>query len=62
MFEVFIIPILLYGCETWILTPAPLSKFEKLLSEVGKRILKLSKHHADLIGLYYISPTSKHIL
>ena len=62
VFEVFVIPILLYGCETWILTPALLSKFEKLRSEV-KRILKLSKQHADLIGLYYISPApSKHIL
>ena len=55
MFEVFVIPILLYGCETWILTPALLSKLEKLQSEIGKRILKLSKFHADLapiIGLH----------
>ena len=55
VFEVFVIPILLYGCETWILTPALLSKLEKLQSEIGKRILKLSKFHADLapiIGLH----------
>ena len=55
MFEVFVIPILLYGCETWILTPALQSKLEKLQSEIGKRILKLGKFHADLaptIGLH----------
>ena len=40
VFEVFVIPILLYECETWILTPALLSKLEKLQSEIGKRILK----------------------
>ena len=54
-FEVFVIPVLLYGCETWILTPALLSKLEKLQSEIGKQILKLSKYHADLapiIGLH----------
>ena len=34
-FEVFLIPVLLYGCETWILTPALLSKLEKLESEIG---------------------------
>ena len=28
VFEVFVIPILLYGCETWILTPALLLKLE----------------------------------
>ena len=33
VFEVFVIPILLYGCETWILTPTLLSKLEKLQSE-----------------------------
>lgn len=42
-FEVFVIPVLLYGCETWILTPALLSKLEKLESEIGK---------APIIGLH----------
>ena len=42
-FEVFVITVLLYGCETWILTPALLSKLEKLQSEIGK---------APIIGLH----------
>ena len=48
IFEVFVVPILLYECETCLLTPALLSKLEKLQSEIGKHILKLSKYHADL--------------
>ena len=55
MFEVFVVPILLCGCETWILTPVLLAKIEKLQSEIGNRILKLSKFYADLapiIGLH----------
>ena len=55
MYEIFVITVLLYGCETWILTSPLLNKLEKFQSEIGRRILKLSKHHADLapiIGLH----------
>ena len=44
-----------YGCETWILTPTIMTKLEKFQCEIGRRILCLSKHHADLaplIGLH----------
>ena len=49
--SIFVIPILLYGCETWILTPALTTKLEKFQSEIGKRILNLSKYHSDLAPL-----------
>ena len=49
--SIFVIPILLYGCETWILTPALTTKVEKFQSEIGKRILRLSKYHSDLAPL-----------
>ena len=49
------IPVLLYGCESWVLTPPLMGKLEKFQSEIGKRILRLSKYHnhlAPLIGLH----------
>ena len=65
IFEVFVILILLYGCETWILTPALATKLEKFQSEIGKRILRLSKHHSDfapLIGLHLPSIKARVLL
>ena len=62
LFESFVIPTLLYGCETWILTLPLLNKLEKFQSEIGRRILGLSKYHADmapLIGLHLPSITSR---
>ena len=49
--SIFEIPILLYGCETWFLTPALTTKLEKFQSEIGKRIVRLSKYHSDLAPL-----------
>ncbi len=48
VFDIFVIPVLLYGCETWILTPPLITNLGKFQSEIGRRILYLSKHHADL--------------
>ena len=39
IFEIFVVPVLLYGCETWILTPTLMTKLEKFQSEIGRRIL-----------------------
>ena len=55
IFEIFVVPVLLYGCETWILTPTLMTKLEKFQSEIGRRILGLSRYHVDLaplIGLH----------
>ncbi len=56
IFEMFILSILIYGCETWILSPSLLTKLEKFQAKIGRRILGLSKYHADiapLIGLHW---------
>ena len=55
IFEIFVIPVLLYGCETWILTPTLMTKLEKFQAEIGRRLLGISRYHADLaplIGLH----------
>ena len=55
IFETFVIPVLLYRCEAWILTQSLTAKLEKFQSEIGKRILQLSKFHnntAPMIGLH----------
>ncbi len=56
IFSIFILPVLLYRCETWILTEPLLKKLEHFQAELGKRILCLLKHHADdsrLLGLHW---------
>ena len=46
LFEACIIPILLYGCENWVLTTSLLSHLEQFLGEIGRRTLKLSANHS----------------
>ena len=36
-------PVLLYGCENWVLTEQLISRLETFLGELAKRILKLPK-------------------
>ena len=43
-----VIPILLYGCENWILTDPLLDHLEAFQAEMGRRTLKLSKFHSAL--------------
>ena len=60
LFETFVIPNLLYGCETWILTESLYDILEFFQAEIGKRILGISKYHTNtstLIGLHW--PTVK---
>ena len=42
------LPILLCGCENWVLTEDILLALEKFQGEIGRRILKLSKLHSTL--------------
>ena len=42
LFSTFVLPILLYGCENWVLTKSLLSTLEKFQVEIGRRILRLS--------------------
>ena len=48
IFDVCVIPILLYGSENWILTTPLLDRLEAFQGEIGRRILKLSKFHSLL--------------
>ena len=48
VFEVCSLPICLYGCENWLLTDQLLKPLEDFQAEVGKKILNLPKHHANV--------------
>ena len=47
IFETCVLPVLLYGCETWLLDSSCIQALEKFQCEIGRRILKLSKFHAN---------------
>ena len=54
LFETFVVPIPLYGCETWILSESHVHTLESFQAKIGKRILGISKCHyniSTLIGL-----------
>ena len=58
VFETCVLPVCLYGCENWLLTDPLLALLEDFQSEIGKRILNLPRHHANLcplIGLQWPS-------
>ena len=48
LFEVCITPIRLYGCENWVLTTTLLTQLEQFQSEIGRRILQLSRNHSSI--------------
>ena len=58
LFDTFVVPTLLYGCETWILSESHLHILESFQAEIGKRILGISKYHSNIcsrIGLHWPS-------
>ena len=62
IYETCVIPILLYGCENWILSDNNISMLEAFQGEIGRRILRLSKSHSLLstrIALQLQSITSR---
>ena len=46
--EVCVVPVLLFGGKNWILTDSTLRLLESFQGKIGRRILKLSKHHSTL--------------
>ena len=48
IYEVCVVPVLLFGSENWILTDSTLHLLESFQGEIEHRILKLSKHHSTL--------------
>ena len=51
LIECCIIPVLMYGSESWILNLTLLVKLESFQAELGKRILKLPKYTSNTIPL-----------
>ena len=49
--ETCVIPVLLYGAESWILNISLLKKLESFQAEIGKRILRLPKSTANNVVL-----------
>ena len=50
--ETCVLPVLMYGCENWILSRGDIELLEAFQGEMTKRILKLSKHcHSHSFGL-----------
>ena len=45
--EACVMPVLLYGCENWVMTEALWEKLEAFQGELSKRILKWPKHHSN---------------
>ena len=44
IFETCVIPVLLYGCDTWLLDSSTISLLEQFQYEIGRRILKVQKN------------------
>ena len=61
IYETCVIPTLLFGCENWVLTDSMLYQLESFQAEIGRQILKLSRHHSTLsmcLGLRWSSITA----
>ena len=48
IYETCVIPVLLFSCENWVLTDSMLHQLEFFQGEIGRRILKLTRHHSTL--------------
>ena len=62
IYESCILPILLYGCATWLLDTTSLKALEDFQCEIGKRILCLPKFHSKnvmRIALHWPSMTPR---
>ena len=49
VFESCVLPILLYGCETWLLDSSTIQLLERFQLEIGRRILKLPKWFSGIV-------------
>ncbi len=46
-----VMPVLLYGCENWIMSESLLDKLDSFLGEIAKRALGWPKHHSNTAAL-----------
>ena len=44
-------PVLLYGCENWLLSDVLIDQLNCLLGELAKRALKWPKHHSNTAAM-----------
>ena len=59
--QVCVMPVCLYGSENWLLTGPLLHMLEAFQAEIGKRILNLPKHFANLCPLIFLQwPTMRY--
>ena len=49
-----VMPILLYGCENWLMTHALMEKVESFQAELAKRVLKWPKHHSNTAAMVVV--------
>ena len=49
MSETCIVPVLLCGCETWLLDSTTIKSLEKFQCEIGRRVLRVPKHHSKTV-------------
>ena len=49
LFNTCVVPAVLYGSENWILTEQTIARLKTFQSQMGKRILKIPKHYANLL-------------
>ena len=62
IYKACIIPTLLYRCETWFLDISTLEMLERFQCEIGRRILRLPKHHSSKVvrlGLLWPSVSTR---
>ena len=46
IFESCVLPVLMYGSENWYVTDSLMAKLEAFQEEIGRRILRLPRHHS----------------
>ena len=60
LYTVCILPVCLYGFESWVLTETMIDTIENFQGDLGKKILNIPKHHSNLIPLVALrSPTMR---
>ena len=55
LIEYCIIPVVMYGSESWVLNSTHLSKLESFQAELSKRMFKLPKHTSNTIPLLVLN-------
>ena len=58
MLETYVMPVLMYGSENWILTEDLMRKLERFQSELAKRILMWPKHFSTTAAITALGPPS----